>query len=340
MGNLDFRLLNDFQRGFPLVREPYVELARQLDSDESSVLAALARLLDGGAISRVGAVFAPRRVGASTLAALAVPPERLETVAEQVSAYPEVNHNYERENDYNLWFVATAPSAERLDQVIENIATTTACPLIRLPLQEEFHIDLGFDLNGGAKLKRQVHSTPAQPPETYCALPLPQQNLMMALQDGLALSATPYAHLAGRANMSEEEVLGLLSQWLEEGLIKRFGIVVRHQELGYNANAMCVWDVPDSSVQAIGQSLAGLPGITLCYRRARHLPDWPYNLYCMIHGRERAEVERLLKQISEQVGLGKYPGAVLFSLRRYKQRGARYTGAMDAAHSADETIHG
>ncbi len=321
--SLDFRLLNEFQRDFPLVPAPYAELARRLEVDEVAVLVALRRLHDEGVVSRVGAVFSPRRIGASTLAALAAPPERLDAVADEVSACPEVNHNYERENAYNLWFVATAPNAAHLDRVMERIAAQTGCPLIRLPLLEEFHIDLGFDLNGGAKQVRAV-TRPAELPESAWSLEAAEQRLMAALQDGLPLEPHPYATLAARAGLIEAEVLRLLRVWLERGLVKRFGVVVRHHELGWTANAMCVWDVPDDEATRLGHQLAAMPGVTLCYRRARDLPAWRYNLYCMIHGRERGEVEDRVAEINQGVGLAAYPHAVLFSLRRYKQRGARY----------------
>jgi hypothetical protein len=99
---------------------------------------------------------------------------------------------------------------------------------------------------------------------------------------------------------------------------------VRHHELGWTANAMCVWDVPDGEVSALGRRLATRHGVTLCYRRARDLPTWRYNLYCMIHGRARSEVEVHVAQINQELGLADYPHTVLFSLRRYKQCGARY----------------
>lgn len=331
---LDFRLLNEVQRDFPLSSAPYAILAQQFDVDEWQVLEALRRLQDEGAISRVGAVFSPRRIGASTLAALAVPVERLETVADEVSACPEVNHNYEREHEWNLWFVATAPDVAHLGRVLSGIAEQSACPLIRLPLKEEFHIDLGFDLKKGRLASQATASSPSFHPFPSAAgslLPLSrwqptprERRLMAALQDGLTLEPHPYITLAARAGVTEVDALAYLQQWLEAGLIKRFGVVVRHHELGWTANAMCVWDVPDEAVSALGHKLAAMDGVTLCYRRERDLPAWPYNLYCMIHGRARDEVAGRLDEIRQSLALGDYPHQVLFSLRRYKQRGARY----------------
>jgi len=144
--DLEKRLLNDFQRDFPLGPRPYAVLAERLGVSEPDVLAALARLQEQGAISRVGPVFRPNRVGASTLAAMAVPAERLEAVAALVSAYPEVNHNYERTHRYNLWFVVTATDRTRLDGVLADIEARSGLPVLDLPLQEDYHIDLGFEL--------------------------------------------------------------------------------------------------------------------------------------------------------------------------------------------------
>ena len=114
MTTLAFRLLNEFQRGFPLCPAPYADIAHRLDVSEEWVLDALRAFREQGVVSRVGAVFAPRTIGASALAALAVPDAKLEQVAAHVSSYAEVNHNYEREHAFNLWFVATASDQVRL----------------------------------------------------------------------------------------------------------------------------------------------------------------------------------------------------------------------------------
>jgi len=318
MNSLDFRLLNDFQRDFPLVPEPFALVARTLGVSRDEVLDALGKLRGLGAISRIGAVLRPNAIGASTLAAMVVPADRLNTVARYVSGFREVNHNYEREHRLNLWFVVTAPEIGRLNQVLGSIEQTTGLEVISLPLLEEFHIDLGFDLNG-AGAKRVSGDLPPR-----VSIGPAGQRLVAALQDGLDLVPRPYAVLAARAGLSEGEVLKTLAKWQDLGLVRRFGVVVRHHELGFGANAMCVWDVPDAKVSTLGKALAAEPAVTLCYRRARVLPAWRFNLYCMLHGRERAEVMGKLAGIEARHGLGRYPDDVLFSVRRFKQTGARY----------------
>ena len=144
--DLDRRLLNDFQHEFPLSPTPYADMARTLGVTENAVIARLRELKQAGAISRVGAVVRPNTVGVSTLAAMAIPPAQLESVAALVSGYTEVNHNYEREHRLNLWFVATAPDAARLQTVLDNIAARSGYEVLSFPLVEDYHIDLGFDL--------------------------------------------------------------------------------------------------------------------------------------------------------------------------------------------------
>ncbi len=148
--------------------------------------------------------------------------------------------------------------------------------------------------------------------------------LIAATQGGLSLDPRPFAAVAARAGVSEDEAIDRLQVLMRTGLIKRFGIVVRHHELGYRANAMTVWDIPDARVDEIGRRMAECPCVTLCYRRPRRLPDWPYNLFAMVHGRDRAVVEGQVGWMAETLDIAALPRQVLFSLRRFKQRGARY----------------
>ena len=147
LDTVDRRLLDDFQRHFPLHPRPFAALADRLGVTEWEVLERLRRLQEQGAISRIGAVLAPHRAGWSTLAAMMVPVEQLEEVAELVSSYPEVNHNYEREHELNLWFVVTAPSRERVELILQEIEVRTECPVLDLPLLEAYRLDLGFALS-------------------------------------------------------------------------------------------------------------------------------------------------------------------------------------------------
>ncbi len=161
------------------------------------------------------------------------------------------------------------------------------------------------------------------------------RRLLALLQDGLPLVPAPYAALGRRLGLDEAEVRARLAQLQAEGVISRFGLVVRHHELGYRANAMVVWDVPDDQVREAGRKLAALDFVTLCYRRPRRLPRWPYNLFCMIHGQDREEVLAQVAEAAALTGLEGVRREVLFSTRRFKQRGACYAAPAEAAERAE-----
>jgi siroheme decarboxylase len=150
------------------------------------------------------------------------------------------------------------------------------------------------------------------------------QQLIATIQNGLPISDRPYANIAEQLGLSEDDVITRISSLLDDGLIKRFGVVVRHHELGYQENAMIVWDVPDELVHTVAHQIKSYPFVTLCYRRARQLPEWPYNLFCMIHGKSRDKVMHHLEAMINANDWHNYPRDVLFSKRRFKQRAANY----------------
>lgn len=147
LSNLQKKLLNDFQRNFPLTPQPYADIANQLGVSENDVLEALNELDEKQCISRIGAIIPPNQIGVSTLAAMSVTENEIECVAEQINQYTEVNHNYEREHDVNLWFVLIAQNSAHLDKVIASIENETGYPVLRFPLIKEFFIDLSFRLD-------------------------------------------------------------------------------------------------------------------------------------------------------------------------------------------------
>jgi len=146
MDDTDKSLLNDFQRNFPLVARPYAEIGARLSMSEDEVIEAYANLAEQKYISRIGAVIAPNQVGASTLAAMRVPEDRLAEVAEFVTSFSQVNHNYEREHDINLWFVVAADDVLEVGEVLSRIEAETDLEVLNLPIIEDYHLDLGFKL--------------------------------------------------------------------------------------------------------------------------------------------------------------------------------------------------
>lgn len=151
-----------------------------------------------------------------------------------------------------------------------------------------------------------------------------ERQLISVLQKGLPLVSHPYAAIAKKINSTEDEVINYIQLMQQKGDIKRFGLVVRHRKLGYNANAMVVWDVAEENVDVIGQCFGQFDFVTLSYRRPRHLPDWPYNLFCMIHGQDKEDVKQNLEMMIKSCEVQAVKHELLFSTRCFKQRGAIY----------------
>lgn len=151
LSEFEKQLLNDYQQGMPLVSEPYAEMARELckkgfSVTEQEVIRCLESLKEKGMVTRVGPVFKPQRVGGSTLAAIAAPLERIEEVALIINQFSQVNHNYQREHRFNLWFVVTASSQQEVNDILQKIEQKTGLSVMNLPMEQDYHIDLGFPL--------------------------------------------------------------------------------------------------------------------------------------------------------------------------------------------------
>lgn len=313
---IDRRLLDEFQRDFPVTERPFQVLADTLGLEESEVLDRLERMRKTGRITRVGATIAPGAVSASTLAAVAVPESRLEEVAALIDAEPGVNHNYQREDEWNLWFVATGPDRAHVDETLARISRRTGLRVLDLRLVRPFNVDLGFRMSGA---ERQVPG----PRHVDCSVMLDgDRSVLQALSSGLPLVTEPYALLAHALGCNPAQVMNRIRVLHAAGIISRLGVIVRHRALGWSANAMVVWNMPAERVEAAGPALAAHPGVTLCYERNPVEGVWPYRLYSMIHARSRTEALDILAGASALPELSGTKHKVLFSTRCFKQTGA------------------
>ena len=321
---LDRRLLDAYRRDFPVCETPFAEIASRLHCQASEVLRRFTVLQRCGVVSRIGPVFAPGCIGASTLAAMAVPRARLESVSEWVNRYRAVSHTHEREHEFNLWFLLAAPNAGELYDTLVDIRRRTGLDVLDLRLERVYDIDLeppaGRRAPAGCCRVAGGACSPGRGP----LLDASERCLVRAIQDGLSLTARPYAVVADRIGLSEAQVMKGIRRLLGEGMITRMGVVVRDHELGCRANAMVVVDVPCAQVDMIGERLARVAPATRCYRRIRRSPAWPYNLYCMLDTRDRAEVMGRVEELLPDT-LGDLRRTVLFSRDRFRERGARYT---------------
>lgn len=326
---LEKQLLHDWQRGLPIVERPFLAMAEQYGVEEEAVIEGLKSLQATGAIARVGGVIRPNTLGASTLAALAAPNLEIEATAQLMAAEPGINHVYLRENDWNLWFVATGPDRAAVDATLARIEQLTARRVLDLRLEQPYHIDLGFDLTDGNSSPKHAPAAgaEAEPFTPRCG----DRQLVQELMIGLPLVPRPFFAIAQALGRKESDVMARIAMLHFLGVLPRLGVIVRHRALGWRSNAMVVWDVPEDDVDRAGTELAMAPGINLCYRRRRHEHDWPYNLYCMIHAKSREAALSRLEAASHSAALHSYPRQILFSLRCFKQTGALVAATRQAA---------
>ena len=237
---LDRALLDGLQRDLPVVPRPYQAIGRALGLDEAEVIARLARLAEVGAISRVGGTCRPNTAGASTLAAIAAPDDRIEEVAAIVGAEEGVNHSYLRENRWNLWFVATGPDRAHVEATLARLRAPDrprgARPAARAPVQRRSRLRARRPVAAAAAARGGPGRARARGPADPAG----------AVATGSRWCPRPYAALAAALGRPEAEVLVRIRALLAAGLIGRLGVIVRHRALGWTANAMVVWQVPEA----------------------------------------------------------------------------------------------
>ncbi|WP_436347240.1 siroheme decarboxylase subunit beta [Natronorubrum sp. FCH18a] len=327
--DVDAALIDGYQSGVPIAEHPFRRIGSALGIDEAEALERVSRLHDAGIVRRFGAVLNPPVIGSSTLAAVRAPDDRFAEVAAIVNEYQQVNHNYARDHEWNMWFVVTAGSRATRDEILAEIEERTGCAVLNLPMLTDYYIDLEFPVVNADRFARESidegtdSSATRMSEEATGDLSAFEADLLLAIQNGFPLSRTPYRDIAARLEADVEDVLERIERLTETGCIKRIGCVVNHVVTGFDSNCMVVWDVPDEDLDAWGERAGGLPYVTLCYHRPRR-PDqgWSYNLFTMIHGRDPAAVDAKIDELAADYLSADHER--LYSTETLKQTGARY----------------
>jgi DNA-binding Lrp family transcriptional regulator len=318
---LDRALLEHVQARVPLVAHPFAALGGELDLSEDQVLARLQRLKEAGIIRQIGAIFDTRRLGyQSTLVAFHTEAADLETVAARISAHPGVSHNYARPHYYNLWFTLAVPPAGDVEAEIRHLARQTGVDdWLNLPALWVFKLRTHFRLDPKTGQPGDKPQGKTGPEPGFSAGDVP---FVRALQQDLPLIPQPFVPMAEDLGLTEAELLAKARELEASGVMRRFSAVLRHRRVGYRANGMACWAVPEPHIEALGQLAAGFPEVSHCYLRPAHPPRWPYNLFAMIHGQTEDEVEAVVAQLARASGIQTYE--VLYSSREFKKERVKY----------------
>jgi DNA-binding Lrp family transcriptional regulator len=343
LDRLDRAVVNAFQGGFPVVEAPFEPAAaalreRGVDVTAGELLDRVRRLDEEGVLTRFGALIDAQEIGgAATLVAMAAPEDRFEEIAEQVNAHREVAHNYEREHPHlNVWFVVSVADPEEVERVLADVEAETGQETYNLPKQREFRVEAKFLLDGPVSDGDVDLSDlgPEVEPVDRETLTPDERDLVVAIQDGLPVTATPYADVADELGVDADWVRRTIERFDAEGKVRRVGVVPNHYALGYTENGMTVWDVPDDLVGEVGPAVASLDFVTHCYERPRHDDVWPYNFFAMTHGRTDAESRERIQQVRETMeefwDVGDDDWETLFSTRILKKTGIRLAERAEA----------
>ena len=327
LDEVDKKLMNVLQSGFPLVREPFAVMAGEVGISLSETLQRTNRLLENRIIREITPIFDTRALGySSMLVAAKVDAENPQRAAAVVNAHPGVSHNYLRNHDFNLWFtIATPPDSKLgLELSLERLMEEAGAESMRqLPTLTLFKINMNLEMEGGTDaLSATVEAVPPREiePQPYDETDIA---VIKALQGPMAAVPYPYDAAAEEVGMDVDEFLAHLEGMKERHLLRRVAAILFHRRAGFSANGMGVWRVPEADIDTVGRRMASFRGISHCYQRPTY-EDWPYSVFTMAHGRNKEECDAILDAIADDCGMGPDDRATLYSSTEYKKIRLRY----------------
>ena len=335
MDELDKELLNEIQWTFPLVTRPFDAIAKKFNSTPEIVKDRLIKLKEIGVLRQLSAIFDTRKLGyTSSLVAMEIEDDKLEYVASQINRHPGVSHNYERDHQFNLWFTLAVPPGADLKQELEKFNVLKGIKKVRmLPTLQLFKIGVKLDMVDDKKHevapteeKKEIKNIEFIPTEE-------DKNFIRELQKDMDIIDEPFENAAKNLEITENKLFAKMKHYEELGVMRRFAAILRHRQVGFTANGMIVWKVPEGEISNVGAKLGAFPQVSHCYERPTY-PDWPYNVFSMIHCKTHDEAYEMAKTIQEQINVNDYQ--ILFSSREFKKTRVEYF--VESSFTLEETI--
>jgi len=326
MGSIDEfdkELLNEIQWTFPLVTRPFDAIATKFDTSSEIVKKRLNNLKKEGVLRQLSAIFDTRKLGyTSSLVAMEIEPDKLEHVASQINRHPGVSHNYERDHEFNLWFTLAVPPGSDLKTEIDKFNVLKGIKKVRmLPTLQLFKIGVKLDMVDTKKHeiapteeKKEIKNVKFDPTEQ-------DKDFIRELQKDMEIIDEPFVKAANNLGITENELFEKMKEYQEIGVMRRFAAILRHRQVGFTANGMIVWKVPEDKISEVGEKLGSFPQVSHCYERPTY-SDWPYNVFSMIHCKTHVEANEMAKTIQDQINVDEY--RILFSSREFKKTRVEY----------------
>ncbi|TCS96523.1 AsnC family transcriptional regulator [Hazenella coriacea] len=330
---LDQELLNLLQAGLEFVPRPFLTIAEKLGVDEETVLQRVQELKKDK-IRQISAIFDTRTLGyKSSLVAAKIPADRLDEAAQIINQHPGVTHNYKRNHDFNLWFTIAVPPNSKLglEKTVELLGELAEVEVIRLmPTLKLFKIGVQLDMTGkedGTKAKAKPTYNEEDRKNADKDITDFDIQVIRELQKDLPIVSRPFDSWADDLGITTEELLEAGRKMIERKQMRRFSAVLNHRKAGFRFNGMGVWAVPKDQADDTGQLMGSFKAVSHCYLRPTY-PDWPYNIFTMVHGRSMEECENILQAIEDETGVTER--ITLYSTKEYKKtRVSYFTPEMD-----------
>ncbi len=323
LGESDKELLNEIQWTFPLVTRPFDAIAKKFDTTPEIIKEKLNHLKEIGVLRQLSAIFDTRKLGyTSSLVAMEIEHEKLDYVASQINRHPGVSHNYERDHQFNLWFTLAVPPGADLKTELEKFNVLKGIKKVRmLPTLQLFKIGVKLDMVDEKKHevapteeKKEIKNVKFEPTED-------DKNFIRELQKDMEIIDEPFVKAANNLGITEDELFEKMKHYESIGVLRRFAAILRHRQVGFTANGMIVWKVPEDRITSVGETLGSFPQVSHCYERPTY-DDWPYNVFSMIHCKTHDEANEVAKTIQDQIHVDEF--RILFSSREFKKTRVEY----------------
>jgi len=335
MDELDKEILNEIQWSFPLVTRPFDAIAKKFNTTPEIVKERLNSLKESGVLRQLSAIFDTRKLGyTSSLVAMEIESDKLEHVANQINRHPGVSHNYERDHQFNLWFTLAVPPGIDLKTELEKFNVLSGIKKVRmLPTLQLFKIGVKLDLVDEKKHDIAPTEEKKEIKETKFVATEQDKDFIRELQKNMEIVDEPFVNAAKNLGMTEQEVFEKMKHYEDIGVMRRFAAILRHRQIGFTANGMIVWKVDKDKIPEVGATLGSFPQVSHCYERPTY-PDWPYNVFSMIHCKTHDEAYDVAKTIQDQIHVDDYN--ILFSTREFKKTRVEYF--VENSFTLEETI--
>ncbi len=314
-------LLSLIQKDFPLTYKPFEDLGKKLGASEKEVLKILKEEKENSIIRQISPIFDTKRLGyKSSLVAFRVDKKDIDKAVEVINSHPGVSHNYERNHEFNIWFtIAVSPNSKLgLEKTVDILnQKANAKEAILLPTLKMFKISVKLDTTGKTDKKEKVSK------KSYRDIELTPKILKIIekTQYDLPIESEPFKTVIDELNISYDELFKTLNLLKDAGVMRRFAAILNHRKAGFNANAMVAWDIDKNKANEIGEKAASFSAVSHCYIRPKY-PNWKYNLFTMVHGKNKDETTSHINDIANEIEF--FDKKELYSTREFKKVRIKY----------------